>query len=151
MIALLARVVVAAMFGVSATAKLADRHSVRAAVVEFGVPGGIAGPVGWALVLAELATAVLLVLGGMWGRLGAGAAVVLLLAFSGAVALNLTRGRRAECHCFGRLSAGPAGWPAVARNAMFAEFAAFVALGDELGWPLLALAPVLFGLWVVPT
>jgi thiol-disulfide isomerase/thioredoxin len=151
MTALLARVVVAAMFGVSATAKLTDRHSVRAAVVEFGVPGGIAGPVGWALVIAELATAVLLVLGGMWARLGAGAAVVLLLAFSGAVALNLTRGRSAECHCFGRLSAGPAGWPAVARNAMFAALAAFVALGGQLGWPLLALAPVLFGLWVIPT
>ena len=40
---------------------------------------------------------------------GAVGALALLLLFSGAVALALSRGHEPECHCFGQLHSAPAG------------------------------------------
>ena len=93
------------MFAIAAMAKLADRGGVRRAVIAFGVPSAAAGLLGWALVGAELCTALLLLIAPA-ARVGGVAALVLLVAFSATVVLNLARGRRPHCHCFGRLSSG---------------------------------------------
>jgi len=43
--------------------------------------------------------------------------VVLLLAFTAAIAVSLARGRAPDCNCFGRLSAGAVGRKTLLRNA----------------------------------
>ena len=93
---------------------------------DFGVPGRLAAPVGALLPLGELAVAVALVpkATAWWGAIGA---LALLLLFVAGVAVNLARGKRPNCHCFGQLHSGPAGWPTLARNGALAAVAAFVA------------------------
>lgn len=149
MLVLLVRVLLAGVFAVSGTAKLADRGGARRAVVEFGVPTGIAALLAWFLVCAEFAVAALLLFGAS-AQVGGLAALALLVGFSGAVALNLARGRRPDCHCFGRLSAGPVGWSTVARNGFLATLAAFVALNGWFGWALAGLGLAALGLWLGP-
>jgi peroxiredoxin len=148
MIVLLARLVLAGVFVVSGMAKLADRQGVRRAVVEFGVPAGIAAPLGGLLVVSEFAAALLLV--GPWPWVGGLAAAALLLGFSGAIALNLARGRKPDCHCFGRLSAGPVGWSTLARNGALLALAALVALDGRFSWLLAGLGVLALGLWRGP-
>src|SRR6266508_3462746 len=97
-----ARVLLAVVFGVAGTAKLADRAGVRRAILEFGLPVRIAAPLGWVLVSCELGVTLALLFepvatGGAFG------ALVLPLGFSVAIAVNLARGRTPDCHCFGRL------------------------------------------------
>ena len=59
---IIARVAVAGMFGVAAVAKITDGGG-RRAVTAFGVPGRVAGMLGWALISAELCAVVLLAVG----------------------------------------------------------------------------------------
>jgi hypothetical protein len=143
-----ARVVLAGMFAIAAIAKLSDRDGIGRAVAGFGVASAVAAPVGWVIAPAELVTAGVLLLGP--AAVGGMAALVLLAGFSAVVGWNLARGRRPECHCFGRFSSGPLGWSTLARNGSFATVAAFVALDGQFGWPLVALATTLLGVWLVP-
>ncbi|MGH2585069.1 MAG: MauE/DoxX family redox-associated membrane protein, partial [Dehalococcoidia bacterium] len=149
MFLLVARVLLAGVFAVAGMAKLADRAGTRRMIVGFGVPAGIAAPLGWALVVCELGVALALLVGPS-ASAGAIGAFVLLLVFSGAVALNLARGRTPDCHCFGRLHAAPVGWSTVARNGLLASIAGFVAAGA--GAPLLFAGAgiVAAGLWLAP-
>ncbi len=122
---LVARLLLAAVFVVSGLAKLADRAGSRRAVTDFGLPARLANPIGTFLPLAELAVAVALLplATAWWGGLGA---LLLLLAFSAGIAVNLARGRTPNCHCFGQLHSEPIGWPTLARNAVLAAIAGFV-------------------------
>jgi peroxiredoxin len=142
----LARFVLAGVFLVSAVAKLADRAGSWRALVGFGAPERLARPLGCLVVGAELAVAVAL----LWGRArvaGALGAVVLVSVFSAVVVVTVATGRRAECHCFGRLSAGRVGWPSVARNALLGALAGYVAVGGAL--PLFgAIAVVAGAVWL---
>src|SRR5215212_943506 len=115
LVVVIAQLLLAAVFAVSGSAKLADRAGSRRSLVEFGLPEPVARPVGVFLPLGELAVAVALLLAGAawWGALGA---LALLSAFTVAVAVNLARGRRPDCHCFGRLTSTPISWRTVARN-----------------------------------
>jgi peroxiredoxin len=63
-----------------------------------------------------------------WGALGA---LALLGALSAAVAVQLARGHRPDCHCFGRLHSAPVGRSTLVRNGVLAAVAGFVAWG---GW-----------------
>jgi hypothetical protein len=79
----------------------------------------MAGPVTAVLVGAELVISLFLLVpvtapGGGWS------AFVVLTGLSGVVAVNLGRGRRPSCHCFGRFSTGAIGWHAVGRNLLLA-------------------------------
>jgi hypothetical protein len=149
MAVLLARVLLAGMFGISAFAKLADRHGARQAVGEFGVPIGVSGAFAVLLACLELGVAVALLVGP--SAVGASiAALVLLTGFSLVVTWTIRRGRRPECHCFGRLSSGPVGWSAVARNVVFGTAAAFVALDGRLGWLIALLVVIASTFWVGP-
>ena len=122
---LLARLLLAAVFMVAGAAKLADREGSGRALADFGVPTSLATPLGVLLPLAELAVAAALIPAATawWGAAGA---LVLLLLFVAAIAANLARGRKAECHCFGQLHSEPAGWKTLARNGVLAVVAGFV-------------------------
>src|SRR5260221_6787332 len=125
---LFARLVVAGVLGVAAAAKLADRAGVRGSMIAFGVPGAVAAPMGWCLVASEFALAAALLVSPWTG--GAGfAAFALFAGFGAVIIVSVARGRAPECHCFGRLSRGRAGWPAVARNALLAAVSGYIAAG----------------------
>jgi thiol-disulfide isomerase/thioredoxin len=135
------------MFAVAALAKLADRDGVRRAVTAFGVPRAAAGFVGSALIATEFGIAALLA---AEPHSGAVAALVALAGFSAVVLASLARGRRLECHCFGRLSSGPLGWQTLARNGCLSALAAFVALDGQFAWSLTAFAAAMLTLWLGP-
>jgi peroxiredoxin len=122
---LVARVLLAAVFFLAAATKLVDRANARRAAVDFGVPTAVARPFALILPLAELAVAGALLPGASarWGALGA---LALLLVFVAAIALNLARGRKPDCRCFGQLSSSPVGWTTLVRNGVLAGVAAFI-------------------------
>ncbi|MGW1024082.1 MauE/DoxX family redox-associated membrane protein [Streptomyces sp. NPDC002577] len=136
----MAAIALAAVFGVAAVAKLTDRRGLRRAIADFGLPTRAAAPLGWLLVACESAVTVALAVR-PWSRGGALAALGLLLVFSVAIALNVSRGRTPACHCFGALQAAPVGWPTVTRNGLLAALAGFVAAGGHFAW-LFAVAAV---------
>src|SRR5918997_1008239 len=122
---LFARLLLAAVFVVAGVAKLADREGSRRAVADFGVPAGLAAPLGILLPLAELAVAAALIptSTALWGAVGA---LALLLLFVAGIGVNLARGRKPDCHCFGQFHSSPAGWSTLARNGALAALAGFV-------------------------
>jgi uncharacterized membrane protein YphA (DoxX/SURF4 family) len=120
-----ARVLLAVVFVVAGLAKLADRAGSRRAIVDFGVPGWLAPPLGVLLPLAELAVAgALIPRASAWS--GALGALGLLLLFVAGIGVSLARGRRPDCHCFGQLSSAPVGWATLLRNGVLAALAGFV-------------------------
>jgi thiol-disulfide isomerase/thioredoxin len=148
MTVLAARVVLVAVFAVAGIAKLTDRRSVRATTVAFGAPPRLAGLLAWGLIGSELGVAAALAFGPS-ARVGAVAALVLLLVFGAAVAINVSRGRHPECRCFGRLHSSEIGWSTVARNGLLAALAGLVAADG--GLPLLwaAVAGIASAAWLL--
>ncbi len=137
---LIARLLLALVFVVAGLAKLADREGSRQAITNFGVPAALVAPLAILLPLAELAVAAALLPAATawWGTVGA---LTLLLLFVIGIGVNLARGRKPECHCFGQLHSAPAGPSTLARNGALAAVAAFVvwqgrdgAGPSALGW-----------------
>jgi Peroxiredoxin len=122
---LFARLFLAAVFAVAGFGKLADRPGSRQALIGFGIPAPFAGPLAILLPLAELAVAVAL-LPAASARLGAVAALMLLLLFMVAIAINLALGRKPDCHCFGQIHSAPISWATLAQNAVLAGIAGLV-------------------------
>ena len=122
---LVGRLLLALVFAVAGTAKLADREGSRRAIVDFGAPSVLAAPLGLLLPLAELAVAATLLPASTawWGALGA---LSLLSVFIVGISVNLARGRTPDCHCFGQLHSAPARWKTLARNGALAAVAGFV-------------------------
>lgn len=125
-IVLLARLALCAVFATAAVAKYRDRHGVAQGLAGFGVPEAIAPGVTLALAASEFAVAAALVFDttAVAGALGAS---VLLAVFTSVVVVNLVRGRRPACNCFGAGNRLPIGWDTVARNAALIALATFVA------------------------
>lgn len=111
----MARVTLAAAFGLSAATKLAAPAELARGLRAFGVPA--AGAVARALPPVEAAVAVLLVAvrGSAWP---AYLAIAVLVAFTVAVVANLAGGDPAPCPCFGApgADAPPVSAVTVARN-----------------------------------
>ncbi|MDT7538003.1 MAG: hypothetical protein QOI82_1588 [Actinomycetota bacterium] len=122
--ALVCRLVLAAVFVVSAVAKLRDRPGARQAVQDFGLPRAAAGAIAAVLPFVELALAILLVVADPGATVGAVGAVLLLAAFTVTIVLNLARGKQVDCHCFGQLTGGAVGWRSVVRNVVLIAVAA---------------------------
>jgi thiol-disulfide isomerase/thioredoxin len=122
---LFARLLLALVFAIAGAAKIADHQGSRQAIVDFGIPSALAAPLGLLLPLAELAVAATLLptSTAWWGALGA---LGLLLIFVAGISINLARGRKPDCHCFGQLHSAPAGWKTLARNGVLAVVAGFV-------------------------
>jgi len=113
------RLLLAVVFVVAAVAKLFDQRGTRKAVVAFGAPARLATVAAVLVPIDELVVAVLLLVPATaW--VGAIGALVLLAAFSVAIAGSLGRGRAPECHCFGQLRGGPVSSKTLVRNALLA-------------------------------
>src|SRR5919107_3474454 len=129
---LIARLVLAAVFTIAGVAKLADLKGSRRAIIELGLPAVVASPLALLLPLAELGVGAALIpaSSAWWGALGA---LGLLLLFVVGISINLARGKKPECHCFGQLHSAPAGWKTLARNAVLAAVAGLVFWGGYEG------------------
>lgn len=101
------------------------------------MPANLAGVVAGGLPVAELVCAALLVAGDPGTSAGAVLSILLLVSFTIAIVVNLLRGRRPDCHCFGQLSSAPTGWPTVVRNGALLVLALLPlgAAGDLLSVP----------------
>jgi peroxiredoxin len=115
----------AVVFFIAGASKLSDREGSRQTMIDFGLAAALATPLGLLLPLGELAVAVALVPASTawWGAIGA---LMLLLLFVVGISINLARGRKPDCHCFGQLHSAPAGWRTLARNGVLAAIAGFV-------------------------
>lgn len=137
---LLARVLIAIIFAVSGVAKLVSLRESRRSVLEFGVPGAIAGVATSLLIAVEL-NVPLLILPVATAQYGGMIALALLAIFCIAIAINLLLHRRPQCNCFGQLHSAPIGWQMLVRNIAFGMVAAAVVVKtrDEgalsaIGW-----------------
>ena len=140
-IVLLARLALAVTFVVSASAKLRDREGARQAVADFGAPKSLVDVTAWSLAPLELASAALLLTTDVGVVAGALIGAGMLLAFTIAIVVNLQRGNRVDCHCFGALSTKPLSWRSVARNAALLVLAGLVLFGGaSQPWPWVAVA-----------
>ena len=124
-IALAARLLLALVFTVAAAGKLADQGGTRSTLSEFGMPTRSLATLALLLPLAELATAVALVVQ-QSGRWGAVAALGLLLLFAAGITSAMLRGEAPDCNCFGQLGSAPAGPGTLVRNALLAAPAILV-------------------------
>ncbi len=127
---LIVRLLLAGVFVLSATTKLFDRLGTRQAVADFGVPEALVEGVAFALPVAELLVAVLLIPGLIAWVGGIGAAII-LLAFCVAISVNLVRGNIVDCHCFGQVHSEPISTRVLVRNAVLIVAAAFVAIAGR--------------------
>src|SRR5690348_6314242 len=127
LVLVLCRLALAGVFIVAGIGKLLDLPGSQQAMRNFGVPEPFAKPAGIALPLVEIGIALLLLpVAAAPG--GAMLALLLLAAFISAIAVNLARGNRPDCNCFGQLHAAPIGWPTLARNGGLAALALVVAV-----------------------
>jgi len=120
-----ARLVLALVFLVAGWAKLSDRPGSQRAVADFGFPESLARPIGILLPIAELATAIALLVSA-WSRVGGASAVALLAFFVVAISASLARGQRPGCNCFGQVHSAPIGPKTLARNIVLAAGAVLV-------------------------
>lgn len=122
---LLARLLLALIFGVAGATKLADPAGSGKSMRDFGVPSALAGVAGVGLPVAELIFAVALLPGSLawWGACGI---LALLVIFIVGLSVTLLGGRKPDCHCFGQLQSSPIGWDLVIRNIVLASIAGFI-------------------------
>src|SRR3712207_5680913 len=135
LLTLFARLLLASVFATAGLAKLADRVGSRRVAADFGLPAALSAPLGVLLPLAELAVAVALIpaASALWGALGS---LALLLLFVVGIGVNLARGHKPECRCFGQLHSAPVSRKTLARNGALAAVAAFLVWrggGGEVG------------------
>ena len=127
---LVLRGVLAVVLLVAAVAKVRDQNGTRQAATALGVPARFATLVALALPVVETAAVVLLVVPDT-ARVGAGMALVLLGAFTVAIARTLRSGARPSCHCFGQMSDEPIGTTTLVRNAALLALAAVILAGGS--------------------
>ena len=122
---LIARVFLALIFALAGFTKAANLARLRRTLVEFGVPEKLAGVAGPSLPFIEILVAVaLLPLTTAWW--GGVAALALMLVFAAGIGVNLIRGQRPDCNCFGQIHSKPVNWSTFARNLALAAVGAFI-------------------------
>ena len=125
---LLTRVLLAVVFATAGVGKLLDLKASRESLRDFGMPAGVANAAGVLLPIAELVTAVLLLLAPT-AQIGAVLALLLLGAFIFGIARAMRQGFAPDCNCFGQIHSAPAGRQTLIRNGILAALAAFVLIG----------------------
>jgi uncharacterized membrane protein YphA (DoxX/SURF4 family) len=127
------RFVLATVFLLAGVAKVTDLAGFGTAVDGYGLlPPALSRVVGSALPPVEIAAALLLA-AGVLTRVVAAVLGVLLVAFAGAVAVNLLRGRRMSCACFGTSVERDLTWWTVGRNVLLIGAVAVVVTADGRG------------------
>src|SRR5579863_4211111 len=123
---LVARLLLAGVFVVAGLAMLADPAGSRKSMADFGIHQFLAWLFVWVLPSAEIVVGAGLVpaRSASWAAVGA---LVLLVFFITGIGISLARGRKADCHCFGRLYSAPANGKTLARNGALAGVAALIA------------------------
>jgi uncharacterized membrane protein YphA (DoxX/SURF4 family) len=117
--------------------KLAAPNDFRRALRNYRLlPFRLVGPVARWLPRLELMLALAL-LTGLAPAIAASLAAATLLAFSAAAAINLARGRRIECGCFGGSSPRRITWSLVLRDVVLAGAAIVVAVRPPSTWTLI--------------
>ena len=136
-LALTTALLLAAIFGVAGAAKLRAGDGFAGVVENYRLlPQGLVRPVALVLPVAELLLAPALLVPALRAP-AAAIAALLLLAFAGAMAINLRRGRSGiDCGCAIGLLKERISWPMVARNLMLAAAAASVAIAEPALRPL---------------
>lgn len=126
------RLGLAVVFVIAGLAKLADQAGSRRSLQGFGVPTRLLRAGGLALPVLEVGLAVGLLPAGTAWHASIGM-LALLMGFIGAIGLNLARGRRPDCHCFGQLYTKPVGIGTLVRNGLLAALAGGVASAGQSG------------------
>ena len=121
-----ARIALALVLAVAGGAKLGDQAGARRTVAGFGVPARFVGAGAVVVSVVELLVGVGLLLRGGTARAAAVGALVLLMIFLVGLGVQLARGIKVPCACFGNLRATPAGWPTLVRNGVLAGGALFL-------------------------
>lgn len=122
----LGRWVLAIVLLAAAISKLSDRRRFAETIQEFRVlPASASSALALTLPWLEAALGTALAIG-LWTRIAATTALVLIAAFSVAIAINLVRGRTAECNCFGPLYRGRIGGWSLVRNTLLMACAIWV-------------------------
>jgi hypothetical protein len=132
----------ALLFARALVHKLTDFTSFTGFVADYGLlPEGLVRPASMAVVAAEAAVVLGLLVPGASPAASLLAAAV-LLGYAGAIASAVRSGRRwVECGCGG--AAQPVGWPLVARNGVLAAIALVGAAGEPAALDLAEAAAVL--------
>jgi len=130
---LFARIFLAVVFLIAGIGKLLDLKGSKSAMLGFGLPESLAAPAAIALPIAELIAAILLIpkSTAWWGAL---LAFLLLAAFVGGIAYNMSKGRAPDCHCFGQIHSEPAGSRTLIRNGLLGAVALFIILFGTDRW-----------------
>jgi uncharacterized membrane protein YphA (DoxX/SURF4 family)/thiol-disulfide isomerase/thioredoxin len=133
-VALIPRIFLAAVFAVAGIAKLRDFAGTRHAVQEFGAPPNLAGPFAVVLAVTELIVSVAL-LPAVTASGGTLAALLLLVLFTVVIAVNLSKGRAPQCHCFGQMQSTPISWKTIVRNLVLSGVAIMAWMGSRFKPP----------------
>jgi uncharacterized membrane protein YphA (DoxX/SURF4 family) len=121
-----ARLMLGAMWIVASVAKLIQGTPMAEIVKRFGVrPAWLTTGLGAAMAYIELALGTMLVLG-QWTAVVAKLSIILLLAFTIVVSVNLLRNNRLRCNCFGQIGSGHISWWTAVRNLALLGVAAIV-------------------------
>jgi uncharacterized membrane protein YphA (DoxX/SURF4 family) len=133
-IALTARFLLVWVLFLAGFSKIADRGGFQGALREFGVPERLVPGLAIFVPVAELATACAL-LGGSTLPWGAVAAILLLVVFTAAIAVNVAEGRQPDCKCFGGLHKSTTGPRTLVRNLFLVALAGLVLADAWSGSP----------------
>lgn len=127
---LLCRLMLAGTFAVAGVAKIRAPKAFAEGMQGFGVPSSLQRMLATTLPWAELGVAALLLTGSMaWPA--AVAALLLLILFTGLIALRLMQGLRPACNCFGQVSAAPIGGWTLVRNLALSACALLIVLAGR--------------------
>ena len=124
---LVVRVVLGAIFVVAGASKVGHAAEFAQQIAAFRLlPQPVIAPMALLLPFLEILLGGYLVIG-LFSRIAAWIAALLLLVFDVAIASAVVRGISASCGCFGPSDHSVTSWPEVARDAALALVAAFVA------------------------
>lgn len=124
----LARWLLAGVLLVSGSGKLLDRQGFVQGVIAYQImPASLGRAFALGLPYGEIALGLALLIG-LWTRPSAILAIALLVTFLTAITVNLARGRKLDCHCFGTLHQEPIGLPSILRNSVLLLLAADVSV-----------------------
>lgn len=126
---LIASIVLGLTFLASSLSKLRDLQGFVLGVFDYQIlPPRLAVIYGHILPIVEFACGLAMVLG-LWPTTVGLLSVVLLMSFLVAVLINVARGRRLDCHCFGSRKSEPVGGVVLARLCVYLACGALVAVG----------------------